>query len=82
MLPTGNLHFTGQGKSEFDDVVLKGWKVVYNGMKKKARVGVAIVLSPQVKLIDVHHCMKGRILMVRVHVQEVNLSIFFMLFTH
>ena len=39
-------HKTGNGEIEFTDDVLKGWKVILSGFKKKAQAGVAIVLAP------------------------------------
>ena len=44
----------GEGEVCFDDQVLKGWRIIYNGMKT-AKAGVAVVLAPHVKLIDVNH---------------------------
>ena len=46
-------HKTGNGEIEFDDPVLKGWRIIHSGFKKKAQAGVTIVLAPQVKLEDV-----------------------------
>ena len=43
-------HRTGDEEIEFDDTVLKGWKIISSGFKKKAQAGVAIVLAPHVKL--------------------------------
>ena len=47
-------HKIGEGEIEFDDVQLKGWRVLYSGFKKKAQAGVAIVLAPHICLNDVY----------------------------
>ena len=69
-------HMTGKDEIEFDDPVLKGWKFIYSGFKKKAQAGVGIALAPHVKLEDVMHVEAGRILGVRVLVNGIKLSIF------
>ena len=57
----------GEGEIKFDDCVLKGWHVVYKEMSI-ARVGVAIVFAPHVRLMDTEHLMEGRMIMIRVKV--------------
>ena len=69
-------HMTGQGEIEFEDPVLKGWRFIYSGFKKKARAGVGIALAPHVKLEDTIHVEAGRIIGVRVIVNGIKLSIF------
>ena len=56
--------------------MLKGWKIIFSGFKKKAQAGVAIVLAPHVVLEDVIFVKEGRIVGVRVIVNGINLSIF------
>ena len=65
----------GEGEIKFDDCVLKDWHVIYNGMSI-ARAGVAIVMAPHVRLMDVEHIMEGRITMIRVKVHGVKLAIY------
>ena len=65
----------GEGEIKFDDRVLKDWHVIYNGMSI-ARAGVAIVMAPHVRLMDVEHIMEGRITMIRVKVHGVKLAIY------
>ena len=65
----------GEGEIKFDDCVLKDWHVIYNGMSI-ARAGVAIVMAPHVRLMDVEHIMEGRITMIRVKVHWVKLAIY------
>ena len=56
--------------------MLKGWRVIYSGFKKKAQAGVAIVLAPHVVLEDTIFVKEGRIIGVRVIVNGIKLSIF------
>ena len=65
----------GEGEIYFDDPVLKGWRVVYNGMKT-AKAGVAVTLAPHVRLVDVKHVVEGRMSLVRVKIHGIKLSIF------
>lgn len=65
----------GEGVILFDDPVLKGWRVVYNGMKT-ARAGVAVAIAPHVILLDVNHVIEERLTMVQMKVHGVKLSIF------
>ena len=69
-------HRTGDKEIQFDGTVLKGWKIISSGFKKKAQAGVAIVLAPHVKLEDVIYVKAGRIVGVRVIVSGIKLSIF------
>ena len=64
-----------EGEICFNDHVLKGWRVLYNGMGT-ARAGVAVVLAPHVQLVDVDHVMEGRITLVRVKVNGIKLGIY------
>ena len=64
------------GEIEFDDPILKGWRVIYSGFKKKTQAGVGIILAPHVQLKDVIHAKKGRILGARVIINGIKLSIF------
>jgi len=65
----------GQGEVEFKDEVLMGWRVLYYGLRRKSNAGVAIVLSPRVKLVDVEYLMEGRIILARVSLHGVKLNI-------
>ena len=67
---------TGKGEVEFDDPVLKGWRVCYYGLKKRALQGVSLVLAPHVKLIDVEYYLEGRIVAARVVVRGVKFAVF------
>ena len=52
---------------KFEDKELCGWTFYNSGLKGKARAGVGIVLSPDVKLIDIDdNILDGRILLVRI----------------
>ena len=64
-----------RGEIKFDDCVLKDWHVVYNGMSI-AQAGVAIVLAPHVRLMDIEHIMEGRMTIIRVKVNGVKLAIY------
>lgn len=64
-----------EGEICFDDNVLKGWHLVYNGMKV-AQAGVAIVLAPHIILLDVQHIKEGRLTMARVKVNRVKLTVY------
>ena len=48
----------GEGEICFNDDVLRGWRLVYNGMTV-AQAGVAVALAPHVILIDVQHIVEG-----------------------
>ena len=67
---------TGSDELTFEDPVLKGWRVIYSGFKKKAQAGVAIVLAPHVILEDTILVKEGRIIGVRVIVNGIKLSVF------
>ena len=64
------------GEVEFEDAVLKGWRVIYSGFKKKAQTGVGIILAPQVQLEDVIQVKEGRIIGARLVLIGTKLSIF------
>ena len=50
-----------------NDEELSGWRFINAGLKSKASAGVGIVLSPEVKLIDIDDkILDGRILLVRI----------------
>ena len=66
---------TGQGESTYDDVVLKGWRIYWNGLKKKSQAGVAIFIAPHVKVFDVVHGLEGRISAVRCKIYGVRMTI-------
>ena len=52
-----------------------GWKFIYSGLKSKAKAGVGIVLSPEVKLIDIDdNIFDGRILLVRIILHGIKIS--------
>jgi len=61
---------------DFTDPVLKGWRVIYSGFKKKAQAGVAIVCAPNVTVEDEIFVKEGRIVAARVIVNGTKLSIF------
>ena len=63
-----------KGQVCFDDPIIKGWRVIYNGMKT-AKAGVAIALAPHVRLVDVDHAIEGRLTTVRVTVHGIKLTI-------
>ena len=69
-------HKTGQDEIEFVDPVLKGWRFIYSGFKRKAQAGVGIALAPHVKIEDIIYVEAGRIIGVRVIVNGIKLSIF------
>ena len=52
-------HKTGNGGIDFEDPVLKGWRVINSGFKKKAHAGVAIVCAPHVTVEDEIFFRKG-----------------------
>ena len=64
------------GEVEFEDAVLKGWRVIYSGFKKKAQAGVGIILAPRAQLEDVIQVKEGRIIGARVVLNGIKLSIF------
>ena len=43
---------TGNGGIDFEDPVLKGWRVIYSGFKMKAQTGAEIVCAPHVTVED------------------------------
>ena len=65
----------GDGTICFEDEILRGWRVVYSGLKV-ARAGVAVVLAPHVTLVDVQHILVGRLIIVRVKVNGIKLAIY------
>ena len=69
-------HKTGNDVIDFEDPVLKGWRVIYSGFKKKAQAGVAIVCAPHVTVEDEIFVKEGRIVGARVTVNGTKLSIF------
>ena len=68
-------HRTGSGEIKFDDEMLKGWRVIYSGFKRKAQAGVAIVLAPHVQLKDVVYVEAGRIIAARVIINGLKFSL-------
>ena len=52
-------HKTGPGEIEFDDPVLKGWRFIFSGFKRKAQADVGIALAPHVKIEDIMHVKAG-----------------------
>lgn len=61
----------GEGELCFSDPILDGWKIIYNGLKT-ARAGVAMVLAPHVRLLDVNHVVEGWMTTIRVTVHGSN----------
>lgn len=68
-------HIVGQGEVEFKDPDLKGWRIIYSGLKRKAQAGVAIVLAPHVKIVDIEYQIEGRLLLTRISVYGTKLAI-------
>ena len=66
-------HKTGNDVIDFTDPVLKGWRVIYSGFKKKAQAGVAIVCAPHVTVEDEIFVKEGRIVAARVIVNGTKL---------
>ena len=70
-------HILGQGTTKFKESEIEGWRYINSGLKSKASAGVGIVLSPDVKLIDINDTiLDGRILLVRVVLHGVKISAF------
>ena len=69
-------HKIGFGEVEFDDPLLKGWRVLYTGFKRKAQAGAAIVLAPHVILDDIMEIESGRIIGARIRIRGLKLSVF------
>ena len=68
-------HIFGKSSCKFEDKELCGWTFHNSGLKGKARAGVGIVLSPDVKLIDIDdNILDGRILLVRIILFGVRIS--------
>ena len=56
--------------------MLKGWRVIPGGFKKKAQVGVAIVCAPHVTVEDEIFVQEGRIVGACIIINGTNLSNF------
>ena len=70
-------HIFGQNTTKFKQSEIEGWTFINSGLKSKASAGVGIVLSPDVKLIDIDDTiLDGRILLVRVILHGVKISAF------
>ena len=71
-------HIFGNKKITFEnDEELSGWTFINSGLKSKASAGVGIVLSPEVKLIDIDDkILDGRILLVRIILHGIKISAF------
>ena len=69
-------HRTGNGNIEYDDPVLKGWKVIYSGFKRRSQAGVGVALAPRVTLVDVIYVEDGRIMCVCIIVNGIKLTVF------
>ena len=71
-------HILGKSTTKFEgDPNLVGWKFINSGLKSKASAGVGIVLSPEVKLIDIDdNILDGRILLVRLILHGIKISAF------
>ena len=69
-------HIFGQHTIKFEnDGNLSGWTFINSGLKSKASAGVGIVLSPEVKLIDIDDkILDGRILIVRIILHGIKIS--------
>ena len=44
---------------------LNGWQFVNSGMKLKSRAGVGLIISPNVKIVDINNIFERRILLAR-----------------
>ena len=70
-------HIIGQNTIKFDDAELCGWTFINSGLRSKASAGVGIVLSPDVKLVDIDDTiLDGRILLVRIILYGIKISAF------
>ena len=69
-------HIIGNNTTVFEDNELKGWTFINCGMKMKARAGVGIALSPNVKLVGINNILDGRILLVRLILHGIKISAF------
>ena len=70
-------HIFGQNTIKFDDAELCGWTFINSGLRGKASAGVGIVLSPDVKLVDIDDTiLDGRILLVRIILCGIKISAF------
>ena len=71
-------HMCGKNTIKFEkNPELHGWQFIYSGLKSKASAGVGIVLSPDVKLIDIDdNIFDGRILLVRIILHGIKISAF------
>ena len=70
-------HIFGQKTTKFDDTELCGWTFINSGLKSKASAGVGIVISPDVKLVDIDDTiLDGRILLVRIVLHGIKISAF------
>jgi hypothetical protein len=67
-------HIIGHHTKKFNDNHLNGWTFINSGLKVKASAGVGIVLSPNVKLVDMEIILEGRILIARVILHGIKIS--------
>ena len=69
-------HIIGHNTIIFHDTDLNGWQFVNSGMKLKSRAEVGLILSPNVKIVDINNIFEGRILLVRLILHGIKLSAF------
>ena len=69
-------HIIGHDTIIFHDTDLNGWQFVHSGIKLKSRTGVGLILSPNVKIVDINNIFEGRILLVRLTLHVIKLSAF------
>ena len=70
-------HIFGRQTTKFDDAELSGWMFINSGLKSKSSAGVGIILSPEIKLIDIDdNILDGRILLVRLVLHGIKISAF------
>ena len=69
-------HIIGHDTIIFHDTELKGWQFINSAMKLKSRAGVGLILSPNVKIVDINNIFEGRILLVRLILHGIKLSAF------
>ena len=71
-------HIFGKKTIKFKDPELEGWTFINSGLKCKASAGVGIVLSPDVRLIEIDDTiLDGRILLVNLILFGIKISTFY-----
>ena len=65
----------GQSEFAYTDTVLRGWRVLHNGLQKDQKAGIAFVLSPSATLHDVSHLVPGRLSSCRLSIRGQKISL-------